>query len=54
MRCKCCLQIRPTWLEHNGRYYCSYDCAEAWAEHTESPSLMQAARVKQSEERKAS
>jgi len=51
-RCKCCLQIRPIWLEHGGYSYCSYSCADAWGENLETrgASLVAAARLKHAEE----
>lgn len=52
MRCKCCLQIRPVWLEHGGYHYCSFSCAEAWGEElrTRGAALTAAARFKQATE----
>lgn len=50
-RCKCCLQIRPVVLEHQGHRYCSLDCAEAWGEElrTRGASLLALVRLRRAE-----
>lgn len=51
-RCKCCLQLRPAWMEYDGRRFCSYPCAEAWAECIQGRHLLAAAQAKRNDERK--
>ncbi|MCA1824390.1 MAG: hypothetical protein LC640_09055 [Frankia sp.] len=53
MRCKCCLNIRPVWMEYDGRHFCSYSCAEAWGECIQGRHLIAAARAKRDAERRA-
>jgi hypothetical protein len=50
MRCKCCLTIKPVWLDHGGKYYCSFSCADAWGECVCDRALLVVARAKRARE----